>query len=207
MVQQLEHVAMELFLLLDLVAIHRDPSFDWSGITVVTAEDIPGENAVVALEHDQPALVPVGGTIRQRLTPVQSSLSLRVTTPESAAVRPSLVPGAESLCAEYGPVERAGVLTMSIGSEERVFAVNVDPAESDLAVIDESELVAALDRPVNLVSDPTTGASGAATQRAGRATELASIALFAVIALLLTEPWLSAWLGTPRDRAQPVRHS
>ncbi len=53
-----------------LDAISLDPAFDWSDVTVVTAEDIPGLNAVRALEDDQPALVPVGGTIRHVDEPV-----------------------------------------------------------------------------------------------------------------------------------------
>lgn len=37
-------------------AITRDPDFDWSGITLVTAMDIPGENVVALMTDDQPAL-------------------------------------------------------------------------------------------------------------------------------------------------------
>jgi CO/xanthine dehydrogenase Mo-binding subunit len=33
-----------------------DPSFDWSGITVATAADIPGDNVVMLIEEDQPLL-------------------------------------------------------------------------------------------------------------------------------------------------------
>ena len=47
-----------------LRAIRRDPSFDWSAVTVATAEDIPGENLVALIVDDQPALVPVGGRVR-----------------------------------------------------------------------------------------------------------------------------------------------
>ncbi len=39
-----------------LRGIKRDPSFDWSGVTVVTAADIPGDNVVQMLEDDQPLL-------------------------------------------------------------------------------------------------------------------------------------------------------
>jgi len=39
-----------------LRAIVRDPAFDWTGITVVTHEDIPGENIVALIEDDQPVL-------------------------------------------------------------------------------------------------------------------------------------------------------
>ena len=47
-----------------LVGIRRDLSFDWTEITVATADDIPGENVVALIVDDQPALVPLGGTIR-----------------------------------------------------------------------------------------------------------------------------------------------
>ena len=53
-----------------LKAIRRNPDFDWTGITIVTAEDIPGENQIALLVDDQPALVPVGGTIRHFDEPV-----------------------------------------------------------------------------------------------------------------------------------------
>jgi CO/xanthine dehydrogenase Mo-binding subunit len=47
-----------------LDAIELDPAFDWTDVAVVTAADIPGVNAIHLIEDDQPALVPVGGTIR-----------------------------------------------------------------------------------------------------------------------------------------------
>src|SRR6266545_2929683 len=53
-----------------LRAIRLDPAFDWSGVVVVTADDIPGKNTIHLLEEDQPALVPVGGRIRHADEPV-----------------------------------------------------------------------------------------------------------------------------------------
>lgn len=47
-----------------LDAIELDPSFDWSQVTVVTAADLTGPNVIALITDDQPALVPVGGTIR-----------------------------------------------------------------------------------------------------------------------------------------------
>ncbi|HYO44156.1 MAG TPA: xanthine dehydrogenase family protein molybdopterin-binding subunit [Candidatus Limnocylindrales bacterium] len=40
-----------------LLGIDLDPAFDWSGVVVVTAADIPGENVVASIALDQPALV------------------------------------------------------------------------------------------------------------------------------------------------------
>jgi CO/xanthine dehydrogenase Mo-binding subunit len=36
--------------------IHFDPSIPWNEFVIVTAKDIPGENCIVLLEHDQPCL-------------------------------------------------------------------------------------------------------------------------------------------------------
>lgn len=52
-----------------LVAIRRDPSFDWTGVTVVTARDVP-VNVVSVIEEDQPVLVPEGGEIRHAYEPL-----------------------------------------------------------------------------------------------------------------------------------------
>jgi CO/xanthine dehydrogenase Mo-binding subunit len=46
-----------------LDAIDLDPDFDWSQVVVVTADDIPGTNTILAIEEDQPALVRVGGRV------------------------------------------------------------------------------------------------------------------------------------------------
>ena len=47
-----------------LLGFERDPDFDWRGISVVTAADIPGQNAIRLIEDDQPALVAIGDPIR-----------------------------------------------------------------------------------------------------------------------------------------------
>src|SRR6476660_184003 len=53
-----------------LEAIDRDPAFDWSQVVVVTAADIPGKNVITLIEDDQPALVPIGGTVRHVDEPI-----------------------------------------------------------------------------------------------------------------------------------------
>jgi CO/xanthine dehydrogenase Mo-binding subunit len=40
-----------------LLAVEPDPAFDWSGVVLVTAADIPGDNVVSLMSDDQPALV------------------------------------------------------------------------------------------------------------------------------------------------------
>lgn len=63
-----------------LRGIRFDPAFDWSGVTVVTADDIPGLNCIRLHRDDQQALVPVGGTVRH----VGEAIAL-VAAPSSAA--------------------------------------------------------------------------------------------------------------------------
>jgi CO/xanthine dehydrogenase Mo-binding subunit len=49
-------------------SVDLDPAFDWSDYVVATARDIPGENAVVLLTHDQPLLA--DEVIRHQMEPV-----------------------------------------------------------------------------------------------------------------------------------------
>lgn len=51
-----------------LIGLRRDPGFDWSDITVATADDIPGENVVALMTDDQPVLA--RGVIRHVAEPV-----------------------------------------------------------------------------------------------------------------------------------------
>jgi hypothetical protein len=157
--------------------------------------------------HGEHRNVLVGQSVVEPLTPAESSMPLSitalerwgetstntVTTGEGAVFEPSVISHEEALALSYGPVERAQFMTLSIGSaSERVVAANIDPAESNLKSVDDRKLTAALDRPVRIVSDT------AATDEqpiAARSTELASVALYMVIILLLGEIWMAMWFG------------
>ena len=66
-----------------LRAIVRDPAFDWSGVTVVTHEDIPGENVVALIEDDQPLLAAT--EIRHCYEPVALVTRAPIHTPAARA--------------------------------------------------------------------------------------------------------------------------
>ncbi len=51
-------------------SITLDPTFDWSRVVVVTADDIPGDNVVQLIRDDQPVLAPKGGEIRHKEEPI-----------------------------------------------------------------------------------------------------------------------------------------
>lgn len=51
-------------------SLELDDSFDWSDVYVATADDLPGPNHVALICDDQPALVPIGGTIKHFAEPL-----------------------------------------------------------------------------------------------------------------------------------------
>ena len=63
-----------------LLGIERDPAFDWSGVVVLTAADIPGENVVHLIVDDQPVLA--ADVIRHHAEPVAL-----VAAPDAATAR------------------------------------------------------------------------------------------------------------------------
>lgn len=65
-----------------LKAVVPDPAFDWNGITVATAADIPGINVVHMHDRTMPLLAEIDGEIRYRGEPVAV---VAAKTPELAA--------------------------------------------------------------------------------------------------------------------------
>ena len=53
-----------------LKSITQAPSFDWRGVTVATAEDIPGENVVHMHDRSMPLMAAVGAEVRYRGEPI-----------------------------------------------------------------------------------------------------------------------------------------
>ncbi|MDR0993811.1 MAG: xanthine dehydrogenase family protein molybdopterin-binding subunit [Verrucomicrobiota bacterium] len=53
-----------------LKSLTLDPAYDWKGVTVATAEDIPGENVMVMHDRSMPLMGAVGAELRYRGEPV-----------------------------------------------------------------------------------------------------------------------------------------
>ncbi len=80
--------------------LDRDPAFDWTGITVVTADQLGwgkglaaggfGENYIAMLDTDQPALLPMGGCIKHVDEPL--ALVAAPTRARALAARAALRP-------------------------------------------------------------------------------------------------------------------
>lgn len=84
-----------------LVRLDFDPSFDWSRVVVVTADEIPGANVVVCLEEDQPCLC--DGTIRHFGEPLALIAAPDRETLQMALG--SIEPAIEAMTAVFDPFE------------------------------------------------------------------------------------------------------
>ncbi len=178
----------------------------WTTTVNMDWTNLPAKGDFVSLMHNAFAyLVPqrgahrnvrVGDSIHEVLTPAESSMALRVTEDDGTVHEPTLASRDESLALVFGPIDRAQLLTLAVGTQSRAVAANVDPAESDLAILAGSDLAASLGRPVRVLSDRELSA---AQTGIARSTELAAFSLYAVLALLFLELWMAMRFGAPRD--------
>jgi CO/xanthine dehydrogenase Mo-binding subunit len=113
-----------------LRGIRRDPAFDWAGVTVVTAEDVP-VNVVSLIEEDQPVLAsrevrhayePIALVAAE--DPVRLARALRALTPEIEPLPPVLTV-ADALARKaqvHGPDNVFATYRISKGDAARAIA-------------------------------------------------------------------------------------
>ncbi|MCI0587873.1 MAG: xanthine dehydrogenase family protein molybdopterin-binding subunit [Planctomycetes bacterium] len=99
-----------------LVALRRDPGFDWSGAVFVDASDIPGENVVALIEDDQPALA--SGEIRHVAEPLAL---VAAPSPEAADAAARAVEAVEEALPAVFRVEEALDGRVRLHGEDNVF--------------------------------------------------------------------------------------
>ncbi|MGH7151681.1 MAG: xanthine dehydrogenase family protein molybdopterin-binding subunit, partial [Planctomycetota bacterium] len=92
-----------------LVALRRDPAFDWSRAVFVDASDVPGENVVALIEDDQPALA--SGEIRHVAEPLAL---VAAASPEEAEAASRAVEALEA------PLPAAFTLEEALGGGVRL---------------------------------------------------------------------------------------
>lgn len=158
--------------------------------------------AYLSRHHGDHRNVMIGQKIHEPLSARESSLSLRVSGANDVTAQPALIPVADGLALEYGPIEQAGAWSVSIGKQTRMFAANPDPEESDLQPIDDDLFLDTLDRPVRLVNDVSTILEQPVQ---GRSTELASMTLYSVVILLMAESLFAVLFGAARERQSKNR--
>jgi CO/xanthine dehydrogenase Mo-binding subunit len=94
-----------------VLSITRDPGFDWTGITVLTAEDIPGRNCIFLMTEDQPALA--DGVTRHVEEPVALV---------AAPTRELAAEAVKHVHVEYQPLEPLFDAQESEGNDPVIFA-------------------------------------------------------------------------------------
>ena len=141
----------------------------------------------------------VGQTLREPLDPAQGALALRITDNAGQSQGGRIVPEGGKLMFEFGPLESPGALTLHLGGEELAFAVNVSSRESPLEACTPEKLRALLACGANVLAADSARLAPALKVKS---TELASMALYAVVVLLLLETWLAMWFGLEPGRSR-----
>jgi hypothetical protein len=160
------------------------------------AEMVKVIGALIPRQGDHRNLL-VGQTLVERLKPTESSLTLKVLWGEGQSAEPTITPSGNHLAAQFGPVSSASPVSLLIGEEQRDFAVNVDPRESDLRPAEPSAIAAAVGQPLRWMAEdelPELAAPGS--------VEWFSTLAWLVAGLLLLELWLPAIC-----RPHPARES
>ncbi|MCO6438392.1 MAG: VWA domain-containing protein [Phycisphaerae bacterium] len=141
-----------------------------------------------------------GGVLREPLQPQETSLPLQVRNSNGQLAPIELVADARGVSANFGPVQRAGVLELSVGGDMRRFAANVPATESDLHTRDMSALVEDIGKPITVLN-AYSGSNRLATMASK--LELATIGLWSALILLIAEMWLAMRFGRKRSRINP----
>ncbi|MCP4249156.1 MAG: hypothetical protein GY778_19095 [bacterium] len=148
--------------------------------------------------------VRVGREIAERLSPEAARdiqmqrQSARITGPDAAVGDGRLRATDDGYELRFGPIDRAGLYTVGLDeafadTRQIVFAAQLDPLESDLAVMDEPGLRSLLKCPVVYLADDDP--AGARFARGG-SEELAGMLKYAVLLLLVCEVWFTMRFAT-----------
>jgi CO/xanthine dehydrogenase Mo-binding subunit len=136
-----------------LRAIRPDPAFDWTGVTLVTAADVPGRNVIALLQDDQPALVPAGGRIRHHDEPValvaardrrRAALAARHVLLDVEPLPPVLDPEASTHVFQEHAVRR-GDVDAALASCDLVIEGTYRTGAQEQMYIEPQGMVAAID--------------------------------------------------------------
>ncbi len=119
-----------------------------------------------------------------------------VLLPDGQAQTAVLSTHVDGVSATYAAADKAGLYVMQMDSGNRVFAVNLDADESDLASLPEAALAERLACPFDYVSAAELRDS---LNLAAPATDLSVPALALVLVLLLCESWLAVRFGGPAE--------
>ncbi|MFQ5491988.1 MAG: hypothetical protein ACE5GE_14825, partial [Phycisphaerae bacterium] len=137
----------------------------------------------------------VGQTITQ---PLQADLAAhppKVITPSGDSAEAALDLDGRGYRLRFGPVEQQGLYTVAPGRDRTLYAVNIDPAESDLRVLDEPDLRELLDCDFLYVADVNRMQQA---HLAGASAEVSQLLQYMVLLLLVIEAWLAMRIARQR---------
>lgn len=137
----------------------------------------------------------VGDMVRHPIPASASGFAPYVTRPDQRSQDARVLVEEGVYVVEFGPVEEAGVYTLTLGPRQTTVAVNPDPSESDTRPVVAEALRAAMACEAEIV---TAGALTETILRGHRSSELGDRMLFIVLLLLVAESWLAAKWGAFR---------
>ncbi len=177
-------------------------NLDWNNLPAKGDFVSLTHNVVAALapQHGQYRNLNVGESVREPLTPQEHDMPLRVTHSDMTMLEPELVPDGDGLAVDLEPIVRAGPITLSVGQEQRIFAVNVDQSESDLRAMSTEDFLKAVNLPLRVENvAPSALTIGETKITVARSTEIAPGLVFLVLGLLFLEMWMAMRFGSPRS--------
>lgn len=149
----------------------------------------------LAAPRSQRLTFTVGDTLSGRLSSARTVGAMRVVTPENSTEAVRVVPENDARAWTFGPVEHAGLYSVREGESRVPYAVNLDPAESDLRAVDLEALRGRLGHGVTVLASPQILKP---TVVKSSITEYAGLALVLVLILAIVEAYLASHLGTAR---------
>lgn len=179
------------------VVLAMDPSLKWSRLPLTVDYPVFVQELLRAVLGDPNRLVnlSVGDIFTQPV--LLSSQHLLVKKPDSEKVRimPELTPGEEFPRINFSDTDVRGLYLVDAAAgvlARRRFAVNLNPDESDMKKLTESEVESKYSKKVEFLPD---GNLEKWAQRKTAIREFAGIFLFLVFLLMLTESFLAMRFG------------
>ena len=140
----------------------------------------------------------LGEPIRDHLTAAQIAMTKQILTPDDKTEPARLdcaAPPQAGCWLSYEGTDVPGFYTVSIGAEDRLFAVSMPPSEGDLRAWTPEEARARLGTGVEFVTEPDELVRNIAR---APTRELASVLTYLLLALLVVEMWAAMRFGATK---------
>ena len=137
----------------------------------------------------------IGQAINQPLTAGQSGHVPRVITPSGNTEDATLKVDAGTFNLRFDSTDEQGFYTVAPGPGQTLHAINIDPSESDLRVLNETSLRDLLECDFVYVSDLERMQQASLS---GASAEISTLLQYSVLLLLVIEAWMAMRIARPR---------